>query len=1187
MSGTGESTDPPESDAAALAASQEEERERRRERHRLEERHRRQRARQDVLEQLIQRRGAMPVAVTGPGAHSVVMEQQRRDRARLEVMARHGAQPLMNGSPFPPGAGPLYFAGVPPPSGAFGGGRGARFEIIGAAFGGPVGMQPPPGAFGDVGGGGRAFGGAGARGERGRGGRGGGGGDGAVDLTHESEDSDVQNQRAIFQSLVQQAASSNDAAPRERALRALAEAAAVFDPYLQHVASSPFAFLSPREFFEEASVALLAGAAEAAAPIREQAILALGKLARDGNVAGRLWTDEHGARASILAAAAEGQAEGVRYAAHYALSLIVIGRARLVWAHEPAREVILRTIRPAAGARSAAAVRVREEAFDSLLNSITQDAGQPRSAARPIVHLLWHDVVADGAAAAPAEAPAAAAVATSVAATLGAHPVGPRAIFPSRGTLQEARLPGSPSAPTGLGIGAYVRETVVAVCADAAEPVSLRKKALEFLKRVVQVGGREARGVAALGPGAVAALLACAVDPEPSGVCVREAALDVLCSMLRYLDDAADVHAAFGVADASESPAADTSAAAAATSSTAAAAAASSTAASASSSSSSSSSPEPSWVAVMAALSAAADGRYDVRDRPLPSVLDAKLRSRCAAEHDRLDMLDPSHRGAPFRTRPRYADLPLEQRLAKLRAIWERRADRAGGGPAPPEPLLVPVRVGSICEDLISHIGELTPARLAASRNMVRFELDHGADAGGLARHVFSDVGNGLLSLVGVSATGEALAAAKRAMRHWHPAMTAQPGQEAELLRQLRAIVGAADLPPSLPAPAASPASAASPAGGAEAETAAEVAAGADAEAGSEPPPAKRARTAAQTPSAPPVAAPAAGSTPMPMAPLFKLTESGALTPSGCETLMQRVGGATADGTLLVPAVNKPTLARYRAVGRVCALALANRMTVGLPFARHFLRLVLGEPPLELSELQAEAEAEDPSFLSGPYFLRTSLCDIGMADCLQFKRQTTSCGHAAPLSHDPEALVTDADKEVYLRRYLEHQLVRTIEAQAAAFREGVEDVLGTVGLSLLSPDELKHLWGGHEIDDERLAAWKARTRVGETPAPLVELFWQYMEAESPAKRAQVLQFATGAARLPSDSEMGSGWTFSLAITDDYPVIQPTESNGLDAPAMCCRASTCSKTLYLPPFDDLDALRRGIDCSLMDGGFGVR
>ena len=52
--------------------------------------------------------------------------------------------------------------------------------------------------------------------------------------------------------------------------------------------------------------------------------------------------------------------------------------------------------------------------------------------------------------------------------------------------------------------------------------------------------------------------------------------------------------------------------------------------------------------------------------------------------------------------------------------------------------------------------------------------------------------------------------------------------------------------------------------------------------------------------------------------------------------------------------------------------------------------------------------------------------------------------------------------QVYLRRYLEHKLVRTIEAQARAFREGVEGVTGRDGLSLLSAAELKQLWGGHE-----------------------------------------------------------------------------------------------------------------------------
>ena len=98
------------------------------------------------------------------------------------------------------------------------------------------------------------------------------------------------------------------------------------------------------------------------------------------------------------------------------------------------------------------------------------------------------------------------------------------------------------------------------------------------------------------------------------------------------------------------------------------------------------------------------------------------MRSRYAAEHDRLDMLDPAHRGAPFRARPSYAELLLEQRFClaarhlgaarRQRRGWARAARAAAGAGARP--------VDSICEDLVSHVGELSLARLAVSRSMVR-----------------------------------------------------------------------------------------------------------------------------------------------------------------------------------------------------------------------------------------------------------------------------------------------------------------------------------------------------------------------------------------------------------------------------------------------------------------------------------
>ena len=92
---------------------------------------------------------------------------------------------------------------------------------------------------------------------------------------------------------------------------------------------------------------------------------------------------------------------------------------------------------------------------------------------------------------------------------------------------------------------------------------------------------------------------------------------------------------------------------------------------------------------------------------------------------------------------------------------------------------------------------------------------------------------------------------------------------------------------------------------------------------------------------------------------------------------------------------------------------------------------------------------------------------------MTFRRQASI--FEVPLKRAPSIEVTDDNKVDFLRRNLEHQLVRTIEKQAAAFREGVEEITGVGWLQLLSAGELKEVWGGHAIDDARLAMWREHT----------------------------------------------------------------------------------------------------------------
>ena len=536
----------------------------------------------------------------------------------------------------------------------------------------------------------------------------------------------------------------------------------------------------------------------------------------------------------------------------------------------------------------------------------------------------------------------------------------------------------------------------------------------------------------------------------------------------------------------------------------------------------------------------------------------ATLREECETEYERLEMSRGVRDGSgsgdsaclPLRERARYAGLSVDERLARLRRIWERN-NRGKGR------LGVRVTLGSIMEDLLNlgqKLGDCDYKKLQdAGLTNLRFAFDRGSDAGGLTRHCFAEFGKGLADVESVSATAGALREVKRMLKEWKPSLRSESVEAMALMEKLRVIIRQHEAE--------------------AADTSGYGHGGGGGGGGSMGPPApKRPRVS------------------KPPAMLFKLTESGSLAPSGAETLCGRVGEATDEAGAIVPSINDATLRRYRAIGRVCALALVNNATLGLPFARYFLRLVLNEPPKALADLQAEEEAERASKFGLGDCLKSSLADQGMQGMMTFRRQASN--FEVPLTRRPSLEVTDDNKVDFLQRNLEHQLVRTIEKQAVAFREGVEEITGVGWLQLLSAAELKEVWGGHAIDDGCLAKWREHTRYafrgvqdadGNSAAGY---FWEWLGKCSESKRAQVLQFATGSLRLPGDSELKRGWEFVIESLDHYQEIAPTETNGLSVPAMLARASTCSNTIYLPPYADVDALERGMGYSLMDGGFGL-
>ena len=320
---------------------------------------------------------------------------------------------------------------------------------------------------------------------------------------------------------------------------------------------------------------------------------------------------------------------------------------------------------------------------------------------------------------------------------------------------------------------------------------------------------------------------------------------------------------------------------------------------------------------------------------------------------------------------------------------------------------------------------------------------------------------------------------------------------------------------------------------------------------------------------------------------LFKLTETGALSPSSAETLAGTVGTADETGAI-VPECSGAALQRYRACGRVCGLALVSACPLGRTFARYFLRILQGQPPTAIGELQDELQAEFGAnhSLAQPTFLEKSLSQQGLvgATSLTYERQATTVSlGTVPLAPDPDTEVSDENKQAFLLRSLRHQLVDSIDQPAKAFGQGVEDVTGRGNLGLLSADELKELWAGQAVDESALAAWQSRTVVEDSMEAQAAMLWEWLKRCSPDDRSRVLQFATGSTRLPS---VLTGWRCTIQRKHEPLTIHPTEANGLTRPAMCAGSHTCANQLLLPMWESVAELAAGMEQTMAHGaGYG--
>lgn len=163
--------------------------------------------------------------------------------------------------------------------------------------------------------------------------------------------------------------------------------------------------------------------------------------------------------------------------------------------------------------------------------------------------------------------------------------------------------------------------------------------------------------------------------------------------------------------------------------------------------------------------------------------------------------------------------------------------------------------------------------------------------------------------------------------------------------------------------------------------------------------------------------------------------------------------------------------------------------------------------------------------------------------------------------------VTDDNKEEYVKLLVNWRTYQSVASQLTSLLEGFNAVIPSEYLSAFSPGELDLLLNGRpniiisNIED------KAKYTGGFTRhSKVVKWFWESFERRTPEKRATLLCFITGAARVPLDG-----------FEPHFQVCSGFDMSAESLP----RAHTCFNQIVLPPYDSLTQLDDKIEFAVSE------
>ncbi|XP_019395273.1 PREDICTED: E3 ubiquitin-protein ligase Itchy homolog isoform X2 [Crocodylus porosus] len=272
--------------------------------------------------------------------------------------------------------------------------------------------------------------------------------------------------------------------------------------------------------------------------------------------------------------------------------------------------------------------------------------------------------------------------------------------------------------------------------------------------------------------------------------------------------------------------------------------------------------------------------------------------------------------------------------------------------------------------------------------------------------------------------------------------------------------------------------------------------------------------------------------------------------------------------------INPDHLKYFRFIGRFIAMALFHGKFIDTGFSLPFYKRILNKP-VGLKDL----ESVDPEFYNSLIWVKeNNIEECGLE--MYFSVDKEILGEIK--SHDlkqggSNILVTEENKEDYIRLVAEWRLSRGVEEQTQAFFEGFNEILPQQYLQYFDAKELEVLLCGmQEID---LNDWQRHTiyRHYTRTSRQIVWFWQFVKEIDNEKRMRLLQFVTGTCRLPVGGFadlMGSNGPQKFCVE------KVGKENWLP------RSHTCFNRLDLPPYKSYEQMKEKLLFAIEETeGFG--